>query len=158
MARLEDCKTSFNAAQLTSLEQRMTLLTSFMDPNTMGVSQGCPRFAAGQLSVVDLSDPFIDPTSACGLFEIITRLFVRADVGTGKVLVVDEAHKVCPLCYSETRLFDITSKVSFCGEQRELRAHKFFADLDPRAAALGHASHHQHARLVTCQYTFTELK
>jgi DNA helicase HerA-like ATPase len=31
--------------------------------------------------------------SACGLFEIIIRLFVRADVGSGKVLVVDEAHK-----------------------------------------------------------------
>jgi len=95
MARLEDCKTSFNPAQLTGLEQRMALLTSFMDPNNMGLSQFRPRFAAGQLSIVDLSDPFIDPTSACGLFEIITRLFVRADVGTGKVLVVDEAHKVC---------------------------------------------------------------
>lgn len=53
-----------------------------------------PRFAAGQLTIVDLTDPFIDPKSACGLFEIVTRLFVRAEVGTGKVLVVDEAHKV----------------------------------------------------------------
>jgi hypothetical protein len=95
MARLEDCKTTFNPAQLAGLEQRMALLTSFMDPNNKGLSQFRPRFAAGQLSIVDLSDPFIDPTSACGLFEIITRLFVRADVGTGKVLVVDEAHKVC---------------------------------------------------------------
>ncbi|KIM90985.1 hypothetical protein PILCRDRAFT_59166 [Piloderma croceum F 1598] len=93
MVRLEECKMSFNPAQLTGLEQRMALLTSFMDPNNMGLSQFRPRFAAGQLSIVDLSDPFIDPTSACGLFEIITRLFVRADVGTGKVLVVDEAHK-----------------------------------------------------------------
>jgi hypothetical protein len=53
------------------------------------------RFAAGQLTIVDLSDPFIDPASACGLFEIVTRLFVRTEVETGKVLVVDEAHKVC---------------------------------------------------------------
>jgi DNA helicase HerA-like ATPase len=52
------------------------------------------RFEAGQLTIIDLSDPFIDPASACGLFEIVTRLFKRADVGTGKVLVVDEAHKV----------------------------------------------------------------
>ncbi|KII95334.1 hypothetical protein PLICRDRAFT_169998 [Plicaturopsis crispa FD-325 SS-3] len=29
----------------------------------------------------------------CGLFKVVTRLFVRADVGTGKVLLVDEAHK-----------------------------------------------------------------
>jgi len=64
-----------------------------MDPSTMGLLQNRPRFAAGQLTIIDLSDPFIDSVSACGLFEIITRLFVRADVGTGKVLVVDEAHK-----------------------------------------------------------------
>jgi hypothetical protein len=95
MARLEECKTSFNTSQLTGLEQRMALLTSFMDPNTAGLSLDRPRFAPGQLTIIDLSDPFIDSASACGLFEIITRLFVRADVGTGKVLVVDEAHKVC---------------------------------------------------------------
>lgn len=64
-----------------------------MDKNTPGQQQN-PRFAAGQLTIIDLSDPFIDPASACGLFEIVTRLFVRAELGTGKVLVVDEAHKV----------------------------------------------------------------
>jgi hypothetical protein len=51
------------------------------------------RFKPGQLTIIDLSDPFIDSSSACALFEIITRLFVRADVGSGKVVVVDEAHK-----------------------------------------------------------------
>lgn len=55
--------------------------------------QIAPRFAAGRLTIIDLSDPFIDPASACGLFEIATRQFVRAGVDTGKVLVVDEAHK-----------------------------------------------------------------
>lgn len=96
MARLDERKTNFNSAQLTGLEQRMALLTSFMNPNATSTSQDHPRFTAGQLTIIDLSDPFIDPVSACGLFEIITRLFVRADVGTGKVLVVDEAHKVFP--------------------------------------------------------------
>lgn len=46
------------------------------------------------MTVIDLSDPFIDPASAAGLFDIVLRLFIRADVGTGKVCVVDEAHKV----------------------------------------------------------------
>jgi len=46
------------------------------------------------LTIVDLTDPFIDASSACSVFEIVTRLFIRADVGTGKLLVVDEAHKV----------------------------------------------------------------
>jgi len=92
MKRLEGKKESFNPAQLTGLEQRMALLTSFLDTRPRSGPRN-ERFAAGQLTIIDLSDPFIDPASACGLFEIITRLFVRAEVGTGKVLVVDEAHK-----------------------------------------------------------------
>ena len=96
MKRLEDKKESFNPAQLTGLEQRMALLTSFLDTRPRSIPR-TNRFAAGQLTIVDLSDPFIDPASACALFEIITRLFVRAKVGTGKVLIVDEAHKVSHL-------------------------------------------------------------
>ena len=73
----------------------MSLLTAFLEPKLKGKkSTPKPRFAAGQLTIVDLSDPFIDSASACGIFQIITRLFTRAKVGTGKVLVVDEAHKV----------------------------------------------------------------
>ena len=68
----------------------MALLNSFISPN-----QQKARFSKGHLTIIDLSDPFIDVTSACGLFEIIVRLFVRANVDTGKVLLVDEAHKVC---------------------------------------------------------------
>lgn len=115
MDRLDEEKKTFNPAQIAGLEQRLALLNSFMEPNrpqptTFGsktyanisgpksnvtAPKSTPhRFAAGQLTIVDLSDPFIDPGSACGLFEIVTRLFVRAEVETGKVLVVDEAHKV----------------------------------------------------------------
>lgn len=115
MDRLDDEKRSFNPAQVAGLEQRLALLNSFMvsngpQPATFGsktyanisgprsnvlAPKSTPRrFAAGQLTIVDLSDPFIDTGSACGLFEIVTRLFVRAEVETGKVLVVDEAHKV----------------------------------------------------------------
>jgi hypothetical protein len=103
MDALELRKKTFNPAQLAGLEQRLSLLLSFMEPiaTTKKAKKADQirrsRFAAGQLTIIDLSDPFIDSASACGLFEIITRLFVRADVGTGKVLVVDEAHKVGPL-------------------------------------------------------------
>jgi hypothetical protein len=90
--KLEEQKRSFNPAQVAGLEQRMSLLNSFMTKSRSQWPK--PRFSAGQLTIIDLSDPFIDSASACSLFEIITRLFVRTDVGTGKVLVVDEAHKV----------------------------------------------------------------
>ena len=93
MKQLNESKRTFSPAQLSGLEQRMALLNSFMDMNANGLAPNRSRFAPGQLTIIDLSDPFIDSASACGLFEIITRIFVRADVGTGKVLVVDEAHK-----------------------------------------------------------------
>ncbi|KAF9534163.1 hypothetical protein CPB83DRAFT_843792 [Crepidotus variabilis] len=98
MKKLEVSKQKFNPAQLTGLEQRLSLLTSFLDPTSSTQVKGKnikskSRFEKGHLTIVDLSDPFLDTSSACGLFEIIVRLFVRADVDTGKVLVVDEAHK-----------------------------------------------------------------
>lgn len=95
MVALESKKKTFNPAQLSGLEQRLALLNSFMagKKDKKNKLKGS-RFVSGVLTIVDLSDPFIDPASACGLFEVLTRLFVRADVGTGKVLVVDEAHKV----------------------------------------------------------------
>ncbi|OCB84540.1 hypothetical protein A7U60_g8526 [Sanghuangporus baumii] len=89
---LNEKRRTFNPAQAAGLEQRMALLESFMSKGKMREKQS-RRFRAGQLTIVDLSDPFIDPASACGIFEIIVRLFVRAKVDTGKVLVVDEAHK-----------------------------------------------------------------
>ena len=96
MKRLEVSKQKFNGAQLTGLEQRLSLLNSFLEPpqNKKNSSTRSKRFSAGQLTIIDLSDPFLDAASACGLFEIIVRLFIRAEVDTGKVLVVDEAHKV----------------------------------------------------------------
>lgn len=92
---LEEKKKSkeFNPAQMSGLKQRMALLEAFLDAKKQK-----PRFVRGQLTIVDLTDPFIDPSSACSIFEVVTRLFVRAELDTGKVLVVDEAHKVrsCP--------------------------------------------------------------
>ena len=93
---LEMKKKTFNPAQLSGIQQRLDLLMSFTLPKKKGASKTTPkaRFCEGRITIVDLSDPFIDPSSACGLFEILLRLFERADVSTGKVLVVDEAHKV----------------------------------------------------------------
>ncbi|KAG1825175.1 hypothetical protein EV424DRAFT_1320312, partial [Suillus variegatus] len=95
MDRLDKEKKSFNPAQVASLEQRLALLNSFMvstspQPATFG-SKTYANISGSR--TIDLSDPFIDTGSVCGLFEIITRLFMRAEVETGKVLVVDEAHK-----------------------------------------------------------------
>lgn len=118
MKQLEESKRSFNPAQLSGLEQRMALLNSFMDKNAKGLTPNRSRFAPGQLTIIDLSDPFVDSASACGLFEIITRLFVRADVGTGKVLVVDEAHKYLSTNNSSSGLTN--ALLTLTREQRHL--------------------------------------
>ncbi|KAJ3551358.1 hypothetical protein NM688_g4749 [Phlebia brevispora] len=89
--KLEVKKRDLQPAQLNGLKQRMELLESFVDKTKKRAAP--QRFDAGQLTIVDLSDPFIDSSSACTFFEILVRLFVRAKIGTGKVLVVDEAHK-----------------------------------------------------------------
>jgi hypothetical protein len=94
---LENRARDFNPAQVAGLKQRMSLLETFLSRRSKKQKNAAaPRFACGQLTIIDLSDPFVDAASACSLFEIVTRLFVRSEVGTGKVLVVDEAHKVRP--------------------------------------------------------------
>ncbi|KAI5124461.1 hypothetical protein M0805_008344 [Coniferiporia weirii] len=90
---LQQKRKEFNAQQDMALQQRMTLLENFMDKNAKQTKKAPNRFSEGQITIVDLSDPFIDPASACGIFEILIRLFSRAKVDTGKVIVVDEAHK-----------------------------------------------------------------
>lgn len=145
MKRLTDKKESFNPAQLTGLEQRMALLTSFLDTRT-GSSPQADRFAAGQLTIIDLSDPFIDPASACGLFEIITRLFIRAEVGTGKVLIVDEAHKVSHHEICPRIVHPPPSSLVSLSTQKRIRPDEMFVDAGARTTTSGYAVDNQHAR------------
>ena len=107
MTKLDECREIMNPAQKAGLKQRLELLQTFTRPtgkpsksrNIMSVKDE-QRFAAGMLTIIDLSDPFVDPALAGAIFEICIRLFQRASVDTGKVLVVDEAHKVLLPCYS----------------------------------------------------------
>lgn len=104
MTRVEEQKRDMNPAQKAGLKQRLDLLMTFTQPSgspklsykarssTFDVEE--QRFVAGRVTIVDLSDPFVDAAMAGAIFEICIRLFQRADVDTGKVLVVDEAHKV----------------------------------------------------------------
>ncbi|KAF8264963.1 hypothetical protein EI94DRAFT_404699 [Lactarius quietus] len=102
MTRIEEQKKDMNPAQKAGLKQRLDLLMTFTQPSgslklplkarsiNMVEEQ---RFACGRVTIIDLSDPFVDAAMAGAIFEICIRLFQRADVDTGKVLVVDEAHK-----------------------------------------------------------------
>ncbi|KAI0265152.1 hypothetical protein BC834DRAFT_1033285 [Gloeopeniophorella convolvens] len=100
MQKLEERKKDMNPSQKAGLKQRLELLQTFTRPGKQKRAAGLfkaledeRRFASGMITIIDLTDPFVDAAMAGGIFEICLRLFQRADVDTGKVLVVDEAHK-----------------------------------------------------------------
>ncbi|PMD48818.1 hypothetical protein L207DRAFT_627500 [Hyaloscypha variabilis F] len=72
------------------LNQRLDLLESFLD---LEGSTRSPSFAAGEITIIDLSCPFMDASTACVLFRIGMGLYLESDSAVGKVIVLDEAHK-----------------------------------------------------------------
>jgi hypothetical protein len=110
VTKLEERKKDMNPAQKAGLKQRLELLQTFTKPTKTVKLNGSryvvpgeeQRFASGRVTIIDLSDPFVDPALAGAIFEICIRLFQRASVDTGKVLVVDEAHKVLFPSYPAT--------------------------------------------------------
>jgi hypothetical protein len=84
-------KERFNPAQLNMLQMRLNILESFLDEN-----DSCPeaKFLPGEITIMDMSCPFIDANTACILFRIGLQLYLQTKT-PGKIIVVDEAHKVC---------------------------------------------------------------
>ncbi|KAI0751495.1 hypothetical protein C8Q80DRAFT_1157643 [Daedaleopsis nitida] len=126
LEKVKAAQAELNPMQNTALDQRMVLLKSFVD-----ASVKTTRFKEGQLTIVDLSDPFVDQGSACALFEIVTRLFVRAEVGTGKVLVVDEAHKYLSVNKAMSGLTKVLT--SLTRQQRHLAMRVIISTQEPTA-------------------------
>lgn len=46
------------------------------------------------MTIVDLSCPCISPETACSLFNICASIFLEQDTKIGRVVALDEAHKV----------------------------------------------------------------
>ncbi|KAI9667623.1 MAG: hypothetical protein M1821_000440 [Bathelium mastoideum] len=86
-ARLKLCQ--FNPSQLNMLELRLGLLESFLDLNN---SCQEPEFSPGEVTIMDMSCPFIDANTACILFSIGLHNYLQSRA-SGKLIVLDEAHK-----------------------------------------------------------------
>ncbi|TFY69603.1 hypothetical protein EVG20_g3065 [Dentipellis fragilis] len=127
LRELESKKANFNPGQLSSLQQRLDLLQTFMKPR--GVESLGPRFKRARITIMDLSDPFIDSASACGIFEVVLRQFERADVGTGKVLLVDEAHKYLSQTKTATGL--TKSLLTLIRQQRHMSMRVIISTQEP---------------------------
>jgi hypothetical protein len=87
-ARLSQCR--FNPTQVNMLQMRLGLLESFLD-----LDNTCPEshFKEGEVTIMDMSCPFVDANTACILFRIGLHQYLRSGA-TGKIVVLDEAHKV----------------------------------------------------------------
>lgn len=86
---LADAK--LDSKQVDFLTQRLDLLESFLDLQSAHPS---PAFEAGTVTIMDLSCPFVDINTACVLFKIGMVMYLESNATTGKLIAVDEAHKV----------------------------------------------------------------
>ena len=108
--KLRQAESGFAANQKSMLNLRMDILQSFrhkpetrqIDPQTKAVvvgegepAEGCNVFKAepGTLTVVDLTDPFVDASTACILFDICLGLFKQNGPTDGLAVALDEAHR-----------------------------------------------------------------
>ena len=56
--------------------------------------RGIWSFKPGSLTIVDLSCPFVDESAACVMFNICLALFLEDRQDAGRIVALDEAHKV----------------------------------------------------------------
>ncbi|THY42921.1 hypothetical protein D6C98_08747 [Aureobasidium pullulans] len=85
--------------QKVMMDMRLCLLESFMDPSctrpTKFSAKKTDLFSTvpGTLTIVDLSDPFLDSSTTCTLFDILLSLFLSSRPEAGMLICLDEAHK-----------------------------------------------------------------
>ena len=107
----------FNETQRAMLNTRLQILESFMFPgkhikwlNNEDATErrkiakaGIWSFKPGSLTIVDLSCPFVDESAACAMFDICLALFQENRHEAGRIVALDEAHKVgnAPRCVYE---------------------------------------------------------
>ena len=98
----------FNETQKMMLHTRLQLLESFMFPakhikwvnkddateKRKFAKAGIWSFEPGSLTIVDLSCPFVDESAACVMFNLCFDLFLKDKHEAGRIVALDEAHKV----------------------------------------------------------------
>lgn len=86
--------------QETALLMRLGVLESFFKPSNLRSGRQNAaildswKFEPGTLTIIDLSCPYVDTDDACALFNVCVSLFLKDRNSTGRILALDEAHKV----------------------------------------------------------------
>ena len=94
--RLSDMQ--FSPTQNAPLRLRLQLLESFLaytgTPEEAELVNNMWRFDPGTLTILDLSCPFISQHDACAIFSICLSIFMDNRHECGRIIALDEAHKV----------------------------------------------------------------
>ena len=69
---------------------------------------GIWSFEPGSLTIVDLSCPFVDESAACAMFNICLAVFLEDRQQAGRIVALDEAHKVRNLSIRQAILMTLT--------------------------------------------------
>lgn len=92
--------------QKTPLALRLDLLREFIEEGKSPMGRHIQKSAEekkgnswepvpGRLTIIDLSCQFVDVSMACTIFEIYLGVFMEQKSDIGRLVALDEAHKVC---------------------------------------------------------------
>ena len=160
---VDDLKASdFSSAQQQMLDQRLNILRTFsattaediLKQDNPGLSgkklakerkaQGidfdgdCITVENGTLTIVDLSDPFVDAGTACVLFDICLGVIIKTHkeavtankISPGLIITLDEAHKFLDKNIPSAEIFT-NSLLTTIREQRHNAARVIIATQEP---------------------------
>ena len=162
---------NFNPGQKAMLDLRLQLLESFMSPTGANAQRvkwvdkdnareraeiakaGIWSFQPGSLTIVDLSCPFVGESGACSLFDICLTLFLEGRREAGRIVALDEAHKVneafAPRAhYSKQEVNERLTNLCYIVHDRDRRQRHLHRKLgldNPTATASSHARHRRDA-------------
>ena len=92
---------NLTSAQLGLFKFRLDLLEDFIAAPSLNSKKSMKgndwTSSLGKLIIVELSCPFVDADIACALFDVCLRVFLEQKMDTGRIIALDEAHKVSEL-------------------------------------------------------------
>ncbi|KAL5436043.1 hypothetical protein PMIN05_006888 [Paraphaeosphaeria minitans] len=101
--------TQWARGQNGPMQLRLDLLESFMKRNKTGkvlanIENDFLKGAPGTLTIIDLTDPVIEPDAVCALFDICLSVFIQ-QTQCGKIVALDEAHNYMTESGSSAKAF-----------------------------------------------------
>lgn len=119
----------FTDSQRAMLNMRLQLLDVFVDSSADKKKDHTWSSEPGTLTIVDLSSAFVKPGDACALFNICLKFFMAARGKSGRVVILDEAHKFLTATGEAEKL--VGKLEAIVCQQRHLGTRIFVATQEP---------------------------